>query len=329
MLELRVPSLSPYGWSRTRWQRNEDGERRAAATGHDVVMAAHAAPTHPFRWDVTRREQLGGLVTGPGEDLWFCDELEECAARVLARCANARQLYFVGRSPASIFDFLSGALADTSWSDRLALLPFSMRWPRYRLEVLDRPHLRRQLEANLAALGLHPHDLQRGSGAVAFVDLVAEGGTFENLVYLLRLWAEEVGAQWDVIRTKLRWVAITRRRKPSPNEWRWHQHVEWGAALPRSAVVNVSLDWAVWKHLAEYQAKATPSFPYWRWHEVNGPRYSDEALVALSTAVQLFEHGKTVEARHRLVRRLAGEPSFSQRWLRTLALELRRSRPAS
>src|SRR5215467_8668866 len=81
----------------------------------------------PFRWDLVRPDQLGTLLDGyEAPDLWFATDLIACAAKVLARCGGGRIL-FVGRSADSIFDLLSGVLADTSWRDRLDRLPFSFR----------------------------------------------------------------------------------------------------------------------------------------------------------------------------------------------------------
>ncbi len=104
--------------------------------GTNVGVGKPLEPTRPFRWDVTRRECLGSLVARPRENLWYLKELEACAAKVLARCSNARQLYFVGRSPARICDYLTGALECTSWGRRLVRLPFSMRWEDDRRRVL-------------------------------------------------------------------------------------------------------------------------------------------------------------------------------------------------
>src|SRR5688572_2522645 len=83
----------------------------------------------PFRWDLTRRNQLGKLIEGEKAQTYdaFSDQLLHCCARVLALGGDS-DLVFVGRSPESIFDHLSGLLLDTSWFDRLELLHFSMRF---------------------------------------------------------------------------------------------------------------------------------------------------------------------------------------------------------
>ncbi|TDC56223.1 hypothetical protein E1281_08515 [Actinomadura sp. KC345] len=279
-------------------------------------------PVRPFRWNLVRRQQLGSLLDGaPEPDLWFLDELVACAAKVLARCADG-EVYFVGRSPDSLFDLLSGALADTSWQGRLHQLPFSLRWG---AEDLSGPSVA-QLRANLAAAGLSPHRLARGERPLVFTDLVAKGGTFESLYTLLRDWIDDERAQWDVIRRKVRFLGITWRTKTSPNTWRWQQKSEWTGDLPRKSIVNISLHGAVWSYLGNDQKKLTVSFNEQRWSadSVTRPRHDEDTRRALAEAVALVEAGRTREVRNGLVRHITEEPAVAERWVRALVSELSR-----
>ena len=276
----------------------------------------------PFRGDLVTPDQLGSLLDGCNTPkLWFLDELVVCAARVLAR-GGGGQLHFVGRSADSVFDLLSGALAGTSWAGRLHRLPFSFRDDTDGLSSFEISRAR----ANFTASGLDPTSLAHGRGPVAFVDLVAEGFTFTNLYRLLRPWVEQERAQWDVIRRKLHFVGITIRRETSPKTWRWHQDSEWTRDLPASAIRNISLDSTVWYYLGNSQTKLTRSFGPSRWTsvEADGPRHDDMTRDALAEAVALVTYGRTTAARAALVGAMAADPSFSQAWLRNLAIEMRR-----
>src|SRR5207244_13621968 len=99
--------------------------RRLQARRPGTMSSMHSFV--PFRWDLTRRSQLDSLVEGTHPET--CSELLEpllpCAVRVLAFAGDA-DLVFVGRSPESLFDLLSGLLFDSSWFERLVLLHFSM-----------------------------------------------------------------------------------------------------------------------------------------------------------------------------------------------------------
>lgn len=212
-------------------------------------------PNLPFRWDLARREQLGRLVEGRDGHQSDLTGLEECAAKVLARSDDA-DMWFVGRSADSVFDYLSGALLGTSYADRLHLLPFSLRWGRGDLT----PYQVKRFRINLRSLGLDPDRLARRRRPVAFVDLVDRGGTYGNLFALLREWIDDEGAQWDVIRLKLRFVGIVWRSGRGFKTERWHQQAGWTAQLPPRAVVNVSVDYGLASMLAGWQAKATSSF---------------------------------------------------------------------
>ena len=70
-----------------------------------------------FRWNIARREQLGRLVAGElAPDLsYVIEEIRRCCARVIAMAGDSR-LVFIGRSPENLHDYLTGALAETSWS---------------------------------------------------------------------------------------------------------------------------------------------------------------------------------------------------------------------
>jgi hypothetical protein len=279
-------------------------------------------PLRPFRWDLGGRAELGSLLDdSPAPDLWFLDELVVCAASVLAR-SGAGDLYFVGRSMDSLYDLLTGALRRTSWNERVRLLPLSLSGTST-TEMSEREV--RQLRANFAADGLEPQALARRRRPVVFVDLVSSGSTFAQLFALLRSWIEDERAQWDVIRLKLRFLGITRREHTSPKTWRWQQHAEWAAQLPPRAIKNVSMAPAVWHYLGDAQPKAAMSFRPDRWldESVREPARAKERLSGLAEAVALVNEGSREATRMALVRYMSREPTFSEPWLRSLALEMR------
>ena len=177
----------------------------------------------PFRWDVRRREQLGRLVESdfPKPYDGFFTDLRECAARTVASAGDAR-IVFIGRSPESLFDYLSGVLDGTTRESRLELVNLSLRW----MEELegDPAQLFRQ---HLEAHHLTPEAIATGDVPVTLCDLVASGSTFEAFVRELERWAADIELDVAAVRRRLRIVGITWRQKTSPNTWRWHQHAPW------------------------------------------------------------------------------------------------------
>jgi hypothetical protein len=180
------------------------------------------------------------------------------------------------------------------------------------------------IRAYFSYLGLQPEALARRQRPVALVDLVATGGTFKNLITLLHEWAEETDADWPAAQRKIRIVGITQREKQGPHVWRWQQHANWLGLLARGAVKNVSVPWAFWSYLGNYQAKVTDPYTPWRWtsDEATLPSYTEEHLKALRLAVRLFDEGRAKERRATFARALAQEPAMTQPWFRSLVREL-------
>jgi hypothetical protein len=285
------------------------------------VTGPEPATNLPFRWDLVRPDQLGRLLDGcEPPDLWFVDELVGASALVLARSADSR-LVFVGRSADSVFDLLSGVLADTGWCDRLDRMPFSFRGDADELTPAEVA----QARAILAACGTAPDRLAHAGQKTTFVDLVARGYTFTNLYRLLRQWTNEQRQPWNAVRRNLRFVGITGEGKPSPNTWRWHQHVDWTNELPAGSVLNVSFPPGVWSYFGNHQVKITRSFmpKHWGQPDPDGPRHDEKARQALAEAVALVEHGRKRDTRRTIARTMTREPAFAEAWLRRLVTQLK------
>jgi hypothetical protein len=220
----------------------------------------------PFRWNLTNRTNLGSLVRGEKAEAYddFFSQLLSCCSRVLA-FADDSDLIFVGRSPESIFDHLSGLLFDTSWFDRLGLLQFSMR--RQDEGEINRryPNAIMAMREYLRHLQLDPPALITRARPVSFIDLVLTGDTFSRLISVLHSWSKDSSVEWNAVRRKLRLIGITERTKTSPKTWRWHQHAEWTTVLQRGSIKNVSIPRELWEYLGGCQFKVTRSFTPARW----------------------------------------------------------------
>jgi hypothetical protein len=284
----------------------------------------------PFRWDLTRREQLGRLLeanpaAGDSYDhqpLWpeFLEELRGTVVRVVAMAGDAR-LVFVGRSPESLYDYLTGALADTEWRDRCALLSISLgdRTP-------ETPAALALFRAHLRALGLHPAQIAAAPRPVAFVDLIWRGRTFGALSSLLAEWAREEGVDVRAVRRRMRFVGITTRTKNSPKTWRWFQQLEWVRDYPRSALRGVSVPYWMWTYLGDSQHKTMLSNRPDRWGtaEMRSPSRDPGTLVALRNAYEIHELGRRPDERQRFAAELIARPEMREAWLRSLVVALRR-----
>jgi hypothetical protein len=280
----------------------------------------------PFRWDLTHRNHLGKLIEG--ERAWcyadFIDDLLTCCSRIMA-FADDSNLVFVGRSPESIFDFLSGLLFDSAWFERLELLHFSMRFREENEIKQDYPEAINAMRDYLHELKLDPEAIATKDRPVTFIDLVSTGETFGNLVTLLFNWSNESGYDWKAVRRRIRIIGITRRTKTSPKTWRWQQHADWIKLLPGGAVKNVSVPRDLWSYLGDYQPKVSVSYTPKRWGNIAFaiPSYSEDQLKALRLAYDLFELGRTTEKRQEFMTYLTKEPTMKCHWFRSFITDLK------
>ena len=279
----------------------------------------------PFRWDLTNRNHLGSLIDGEKAASYpnFLDHLLCCCSKVLALGGDS-DLIFVGRSPESIFDHLSGLLFDTVWFDRLELLHFSMRFRDEQAIRLERPKAIAAMRGYLQHLGLHPEKIATRVRPVAFIDLVATGDTFGRLVTFFHNWTTAIKYDWNAVKRRLRLIGITERTKPSPKTWRWQQQTSWISGLQSRSIKNISIPRALWQYLGNYQPKVSRSYTPSRWGEpeLSFPSYSAEQIQALRLAYDLFELGRPKVRREQFVSLLVKEQAMKNQWFRTLVGEI-------
>lgn len=280
----------------------------------------------PFRWDLTRRKNLGSLVDGEQAESYpaFDDHLLPCCSRVLGFGGDS-DLIFVGRSPESIFDHLSGLLFDSSWFDRLELLHFSMRFHDEATVLQEHPESITAMRAYLQHLDLHPAGIATRTRPAAFIDLVATGETFGRLITFLRNWSDSTGFDWNAVKRRIRLIGITEKTKTSPKTWRWQQQASWVSLLESRSIKNVSIPRVLWQYLGNYQYKVSQSYTPSRWGdpELSVPSYSESQIKAVRLAYELFEFGRTKERRKQFVSLLVKEPAMKHEWFRMLVQEIR------
>ncbi len=281
----------------------------------------------PFRWDIMRREQLGRLVHTHRDSLLpethFVSDLEQCCTRIVALCGDA-DLVFVGRSPESIFDLLSGLLSSTSWRTRCSLLNMSIHEPTDQI-ARHYPGAVAAAHEQFTWLHLAPAHIATRVRPVTLVDIVFTGETFGALADFYLSWARESGVDVNAIKRRLRFLGLTCRTKSSPNTWRWQQHAQWTRQFRPNQIKNVSIAPNLYTYLAAWQPKTVRSNPPWRWGDaaLQQPPRDPQQLVALQCALSLYERGCDRTHQLQFATRLARQPELHHRWMRTLISELR------
>src|SRR5262245_43123900 len=288
---------------------------------------AHTDEYKPFRWDLSKREQLPRLI--PVSDnisrewLAFEAELRACAAKVIAAAGDTNWV-FVRRSPEHLFDYLSGVFEGIPRAPSLTLLLVFLH-RKIGDVVRYNPHAVAALGSYFVAERLDPSSICCDGKAVTFIDVVSTGHTFCNLIRCLQLWSAQQGCDWNGVQRRIRFVGLTAQQKNSPNTWRWQQHQEWLRELPDAQVKNVSLPLWLFQLMADQLPKATPSHSVERWAQIRGGRRtrSEERDLALRTACRLYDLGRTRAERLALAAKTARLAEMRDPLVRGIVLRLR------
>ncbi len=254
----------------------------------------------------------------------FIDDLRHCCARVLTLAGDS-DLVFVGRSPESIFDYLSGVLCDTHWEDRIALLNISLRGAQLPEIEVNHPEAIASIRQQLEQLELLPHQIVANKRSVAFVDVVASGSTFKNIAGLLTDWSLQAQCDKNAVARKIRFVGITWQKHTSPKTWRWHQHAPWLGDFKPQAVKNLSIPGRLWDYLGNNQQKVARWNPPGRWGDaiMLEPPREKAHLEALRLALFVYRQANQATERTLLAQELVKQPGMKESWFRGLVTELR------
>ena len=278
----------------------------------------------PFRWDLSRREQLGRLTEGECYEAYpeFIDDLRACCSRVLA-FSEGGMLVFVGRSPESMFDYFSGVLSGTSHEEQLVLLNISNRGRPVSEIRKEDPTAYEGLVDHFQQCGVSPGDILSRKTKTYFTDIVARGGTFGEIAQFLHDWAAETSVPWRDLRKKLGFLGVTLKKKTSPNTWRWYQQSEWVQDLQVKHTRSVSIGDKLIYYLADYQPKT--SWSHWpRWwgsEKSQKPPREEHILMALRTAYSIYLRG--TEEKQLFSELLSRESAMMDAWFRQVVGELR------
>jgi hypothetical protein len=325
----------------------------AAYRRRTVSVTSRSDVPLPFRWDLSRIEGLGKFLEqdncGPvakqqfqrdceASYEGFFDDLLSCAARTVAVSGDV-DFVFIGRSPESLFDLLSGLWSGTRCHERLAMLHFSTGRTNLHAMRCDRPHELLAFRAYLDTLGLSPQKLIHRERPVALVDLVWTGHSMEELLGLLSLWAKEQNADWSAMTRNLRLVAIINNNDADPPLTLWDRQrnrgscagkwysdrAECRAMHGRGQVREVAVPSQLWEFLGDWQAKVTPSYPPTLWGSPKAARpcHAFEHLEGLRAAHALYEAGCLSRVRAQFVRRLADDDvAMREPWCRAMLGDL-------
>lgn len=277
----------------------------------------------PFRWDLTKVEQLGNLLNCDANPAYqeYQQDLSDCAAKVVAR-SQGRKLIFIGRSPENLFDYLCGIFETTDYAAHLDILNISNRWQSIDEIKLKLPKSYQALKAHFQDIGISPEQIIATPNGICFCDLVCDGYTYENLFSFIKKWALEENSDFPAIERKLSFIGITSKTKNSPNTWRWQQEADWVKEHNKLSIKNVSIECSLWSYLGNVQHKVSNTNPPKRWSkdDVLLPPRKEDNIRALKQAYDIYH----AALQHKLsfASKLAACPEIKEPWLRHMVQAL-------
>lgn len=274
----------------------------------------------PFRWNIEKRNELGSLINEGSIEIErdFILELIESIARIIAFSDNSK-IFFIGRSPENYFDFLKGVYCENRrLKQQINLFQFSGRRIKHNeLTNYYSPKLS-ELRNQMSSIGLSPKQILSCKYNTALVDLVYSGSTMQNLITILKHWANQEKSDWNNTKTKLRIVGITERTKNSPYTWRWQQQTDSLEILAGIKIKNVSVSRGFWTELGDDQSKVTPSNSISKWdtNELTKPIINKEHIEGLNFAFNLNNLGKNKKVKNYLKAKMNEQSEMNYKWFK-------------
>lgn len=302
----------------------------------NIGAAQLRADGKPFRWNMSNPKLIGRLKSGesipiPEHDQ---DRLLRCGADAL-RLVDG-DLVFVGRSLESLFDMLSGALAKTTWYDRLQILQVSLKnhesvetiraeierrnakWKFYKPKT---PEKRLDsFQSYLQTLRLLPSQILNRPRPIVFVDVVAKGTTYGTLIELLKFYCDDE-TNWSDVLSRLRWVAVQPDQKGvvdpiwKPSDSPWTNDIE------PSHIKQIVINHNLWFYLTDTQFKTTYAYQPRSWGSDMKSHEWESDLIAARSAREIYRKGE--RSRRRLAALLNESPEPIDP-VKDLARQLRR-----
>jgi hypothetical protein len=278
----------------------------------------------PFRWDLGRSEQLGSLLHGQVAEAYpqFTQDLLQVGVDCLAMSSNA-DLYFVGRSPDSVYDYLCGISARSWWRSRLHALPFSCYYSDAETIQKQYPNRYQGLIRYFAQLGILPAQILARPRAIALVDLVSQGRTMENLLDLLYLIARDSKITWEAVRNKIVIIGFISPLHRSGRKRGHQQTIVERIRHPRVRLLVTPERF--WCYIGNEQPKIAASFTPECWEGTKRlkPRYEATTMEALRLEHAVYQLGLNQQQRYLFASGMGRSQSMGYRWFRELKSTLR------
>lgn len=305
-----------------------------------------------FRWNIKRSEQLPReeveFINKLPSGYWFFnkneinyihadskntiyvypefeEELIQTIAQILSNIRNG-EMFFIGRSPEHIYDFLSGALEHIPvYHNKLHLVNISIRRA-YDNTGYDGLEEKQKIAIcqYLSKSGLHPKNIIQRKQRTCLIDFVHSGWTFDNLTNFLEKWCIEEKLSVKDMKMKIEFIIIEDETKEG--KFIYNKYVNehgWG----RNSLHRIYVKKRFWKACGDDLPKVTNSYTTNIWGEELEVDHSLDRLIGIQFAKKMYELGKSLKGRKMLAKEMS-KIGYAMRytWYRSLVGAIRRNK---
>ncbi len=246
----------------------------------------------------------------------YIKDIIETSAKILNYCRDG-DIFFIGRSPENIYDFLLGAL-DSPWKDRLHLVLISMAgYEDYNsLSSMQKS----SIQSYLTNCGLHPQAIISRKRRTCLVDFVCRATTIDNFLLFMGKWVLEEKLSLGDMQSKIETILIQKQSdfKSSNNELYDAHYINYYGWGKNSLHVFPVTD-SFWLDCCDNLEKITLSYVVDAWGDseyIEAMNYPDHK--GKEHAYVSYLYGQSKRGRKFLISHIIKQDSMRFLWFRSI-----------
>lgn len=246
----------------------------------------------------------------------YINDIIKTSAKILNYCRDG-ELFFIGRSPENIYDFLLGAL-DSPWNEKLHLVLLSMEGYEDYKSLLSGQ--KKAIQCYLTNCGLHPQTIISRKKRTCIVDFTCRATTIDNFLLFMEKWTLEEKLSLGCMQGKIETILIQKQSDfdSSKNEL-FDAHFINYYGWNKNSFHVIATDDSFWLDCCENLEKITLSYIVVQWGDeeyieamnLPDPKGKEHAYVS-------YSYGRSKHGRKLLISHLIKQHSMQFLWFRNL-----------
>lgn len=262
-----------------------------------------------------------------GDIMLEVDNVIQISAWILNYCRDG-ELFFFGRSPENIYDFLSGVFKDFSWKDRLHLVLLSTRYTKYEETLYDviTDEQKTSVKKYLTSVGLHPKDIIQRKRRTCLVDFIHSGYSINNFVTIMERWCQEEKLSVKDMLFKFEFIMIEKEEhvvelaEKGVEPYFMMTDIVNKCGYQSNSYHLITISDKLWESFSENPEKVTESYPAYKWGDDDQINFinSHHDIVGIFKARLAYDYGCHKNGKKILRKHMLDCPSMKYKWFQQI-----------